>query len=447
MEFRSAEKVKQHIEQNYAKEGSGLLIVYGEKGFGKSTLLRKCVDEMNGIYYAARPASDRLQVQFILEQKRMEAPYTYEGLFQALAQHYKKKTLLVIDDFEYFLKNENDFAGSLQNLLAHGYSATDFLVILCSSSMGFATNSLGKKIGVCKNFLRGVLKWKEASYDEMRSLYPDISSKEVFLQYAMLGGRPQYYQIVSPHNQIKEYIKQMYLQEEAPLRLAGLDYVGMHLREPSVYSTILYYLATGHNKLNDLYHLTGFSRAKISVYVKNLMELDFVEKVYSYGASARDDSQKGIYRISHPILLFWYAFVYEHYTQLCVMSADEFYDEYIEPRLIDYWNERLRVMVSQGVIEDFAKWDIRYADEWIGKSGTIPIIAVGSKKQIPIFCRYDGNAITPEDLQWYLFTARKAKLDFERICIYGSRLDELMNAEKKIGDIEIEYHSFPENQK
>lgn len=51
-------------------------------------------------------------------------------------------------------------------------------------------------------------------------------------------------------------------------------------RETAVYDTILATLADGrHGKLNDMYAHTGFSRAKISVYLKNLMELELVENV------------------------------------------------------------------------------------------------------------------------------------------------------------------------
>ena len=55
-------------------------------------------------------------------------------------------------------------------------------------------------------------------------------------------------------------------------------------------------MARDCNKLNDIYRHTGFSRAKISVYLKNLMELDLAEKVYSYDTEGRSDTQKGIYR-------------------------------------------------------------------------------------------------------------------------------------------------------
>ena len=54
------------------------------------------------------------------------------------------------------------------------------------------------------------------------------------------------------------------------------------LRELPFYSTILSVLAENEPKLNYLFTRTGFSRAKISVYIKNLIQIDVAEKIFSY---------------------------------------------------------------------------------------------------------------------------------------------------------------------
>ena len=73
--------------------------------------------------------------------------------------------------------------------------------------------------------------------------------------------------------------------------------IASELRELSVYNTILSAIAQGHNKLNDLFLATGYSRAKISVYMKNLSHCDIVETVVSFETGGWDNAKKGIYRI------------------------------------------------------------------------------------------------------------------------------------------------------
>lgn len=79
-----------------------------------------------------------------------------------------------------------------------------------------------------------------------------------------------------------------------------IKWLSEELRETAVYDTILATLADGrHGKLNDMYAHTGFSRAKISVYLKNLMELELVEKVLP-----------GTYEICNAFVRFYFCFLF-----------------------------------------------------------------------------------------------------------------------------------------
>ena len=114
--------------------------------------------------------------------------------------------------------------------------------------------------------------------------------------------------------------------------------IGASLRELSVYDTILACIAGGCDKLNDLYLKTGFSRAKISVYMKNLAASDIIEKAVSFETGGWENAKKGVYRIRDNYVNFWFCFIYPHLSALYMMSAEEFYDTYIEPGLNTYLN-------------------------------------------------------------------------------------------------------------
>lgn len=70
-----------------------------------------------------------------------------------------------------------------------------------------------------------------------------------------------------------------FLEKNSFLPELMIKWLSEELRETAVYNTILATIADEKNgKLNAMYARTGFSRAKISVYLKNLMELELVEK-------------------------------------------------------------------------------------------------------------------------------------------------------------------------
>ena len=47
----------------------------------------------------------------------------------------------------------------------------------------------------------------------------------------------------------------------------------------------------------DIFHATGFSRAKISVYLKNLANFNIAEKVVSFETGGWENAKKGVYQI------------------------------------------------------------------------------------------------------------------------------------------------------
>lgn len=55
---------------------------------------------------------------------------------------------------------------------------------------------------------------------------------------------------------------QKYFKPEWLYAPAAEQLIAAELRELSVYETILYYIASGYDKLNELHLKTGYSRAK-----------------------------------------------------------------------------------------------------------------------------------------------------------------------------------------
>jgi AAA+ ATPase superfamily predicted ATPase len=161
--------------------------------------------------------------------------------------------------------------------------------------------------------------------------------------------------------------------------MATQQFLKLELREPAVYNTILFLLAQGNRKLNELHAKTGFSRAKIIVYLKNLMQLDLVEKLVPLNEEGRENVQKGLYRIKDNFFNFWYRFVFPNLSDLMLGMAAEVYEEQVAPYLNDYMQEYfadvcteyLKLMNQHDRLSDKFLW----WDRWYGKNGTLDILA------------------------------------------------------------------------
>lgn len=180
------------------------------------------------------------------------------------------------------------------------------------------------------------MKLDDMSFLDVVRAFPEYSVAQCVETYGIIGGVPDYLNRWNGKKSIKENICNNILRPHGYLFSEAEDFIGSELRELSVYDTILASIASGHEKLNDLFMDTGYSRAKISVYMKNLAAFDVVEKVVSFETGGWDNSKKGVYHIRNHFVNFWFTFIYPHLSDLYVMSAEAFYETYIEKELDTY---------------------------------------------------------------------------------------------------------------
>ena len=126
------------------------------------------------------------------------------------------------------------------------------------------------KIGMAARYITHIIKLKEFSFMEMVEFFPELSVEECIYVTAVLGGVPGYLELWDCKKNIGENVNRLFINPGAVLKHEAERILKKELRELSAYNTILAAMAEGKQKLNDIYKETGFSRAKISVYIKTL---------------------------------------------------------------------------------------------------------------------------------------------------------------------------------
>ena len=256
--------------------------------------------------------------------------------------------------------------------------------------------------------------------------------------YGIVGGCPAYLNAWDKNKSIRDNVCDLILNPKGALFSEAEDFIGLELRELSVYDTILYAMAMGNEKLNDLYQTTGYSRAKISVYLKNLAAFDVIEKVISFETGGWDNTKKGIYRIKNPFLHFWFRFVYANQSALYALSPQAFYDTYIKEELHEYLSSYF-VKVCREYVEllnMIGKTPIRITSmgTWIGKEGTIDVIGRSMEDEYVVgICNWKKEKLTFEDYQNLLYNMKQAKLHAKVTYLFSATTFEqrLMELEKE----------------
>ena len=432
-----------------SNEGS-LVTLYGRGGVGTSTVWHEFVKDKKYVYIKCPKASSK-QISFLIAgdlslkgfEFADEFP-SFSTILEALSDKYKlDKFVLVLDDFENCFKADDSYIDILFSYIKLNKKDNRFMCLLVSHDTRYVENIFVSKIGKNALSIDGFLKIQPVSFIDLVLFYNTEETSKCMDLYALLGGNIAFYNYFDINKSIKENIIKTFLNTDSVFRRAGNDVVLEYLREVNVYGTILYCLANGHNKLNDIFIHTGFSRAKISVYLKNLMSLDTVEKVSSFDTPGNENTMKGVYRISNPIVNFWYKFVYPHESYLELMTPEKFYDTFINDNLPDFLKDSLPLICKEylNLLNKKHGLPIKVTKygEWVGKAGTIHYIGRDEHRNIlAAYCALGNEPMNYSEFEWFDYCLKEARIKADYIYLFSkSGFDEDLS--EMLWDREVTY--------
>ena len=432
-----------------SNEGS-LVTLYGRGGVGTSTVWHEFVKDKKYVYIKCPKASSK-QINFLIAgdlslkgfEFSDEFP-SFSTILDSLSDKYKlDKFVLVLDDFENCFKADDSYIDILFSYIKLNKKDNRFMCLLVSHDSRYVENIFVSKIGKNALSIDGFLKIQPVSFIDLVMFFNTEDTSKCMDFYALLGGNIAFYKYFDINKTLKENIIKTFLNSDSVFRRAGNDVVLEYLREVNVYGTILYCLANGHNKLNDIFQHTGFSRAKISVYLKNLMSLDTVEKVSSFDTPGNENTMKGVYRISNPIVNFWYKFIYPHESYLELMSPEKFYDTFINDNIPDFLKDSLPLICKEylNLLNKKHGLPIKVSKsgEWVGKAGTIHYIGRDEHRNIlAAYCALGNDPMNYSEFEWFDYCLKEAKVKADYIYLFSkSGFDEDLN--EMLWDREVTY--------
>lgn len=430
------------LSEYMKREGSQLLILYGERGVGKTTLLSEFTKEYKDVIrFDCSIVSEREQL-YMWGQKmsyllgEMPEYPEFPDIFNAIGKMPEAdgKRILFFDEFQNIAKVSEGFADYLFTHLQT--SRKDVLIILCSSQVEWIENSMIRKFGLRAKNISGFLKVKELPFAEFVREFKQFTLTECIEGYAIFGGFPEIWNLIDKKMSLEENIIRNVCNPSSRIHHYGVWTVESQLRETSVYNTILSALAQGKYKLNELHQHTGFSRAKISVYIKNLMELGILEKDFSVDTEGRDNLQKGLYGIRNRFVDFTYQFLFGKEEILAELGAQEYFRRMIQPKLRSFtqktFTEICREYIEMENRKNTLPFAVKNVGKWTGKVGNIDIVAQdASGRTIIGLCNWEKPAMKYEDYEWLLFCAKQAKLPVDYVyLISNGGFDEKLRLEQ-----------------
>lgn len=436
------------LERLYSKDINEAVVVYGNKENYIKDIVKEFIKDKEFFYFDALPISKELQVKRFYEDISCQIngktilDLSYSSIFHALLEIKCEKRIIVINNFHNIVKTTPTFINDIISCLNDKWTNQKVLFLLVSENPYFVENQMVDKLNDTAYELSGVINIKDLPFIEFVKAFKNYSLIELVKLYAIVGGKNKYIDEFDSSKSFKQNVIDSVLDSNSYLFNKGKNLLPEELREPTVYNTLLYVIASGKEKLNDIHKVTGYSRPKISVYLNNLADFDLIERIDSFNTPGKENAMKGIYRIKDRFTYFYYKYIFAHISELSIISKEEYYNKYIENDIISFSQDAFRTVCVEYLMllnkMNKLPYIFREFGTFIGKVGNIDIVAEDkSGRNLIALCNWENDIMTLEDFEWLEFCAKQAKLSDDVYYLFSrttfdDRLKELANNNNKI---------------
>ncbi len=346
--FIGRKKELEFLEEKFGSKRGELVILYGRRRIGKTETLKEFAKGKNVAFYTCTQAEDRAQLRAFSSAVSPFLNDKYFSGFQNWAQAFdsvrdfvsssSKKRVLIIDEFPYAVAANREIPSILQKEWDRYLQDENVMIILCGSSMSFMEKEILGEKNPLYGRATGIYKMVEMPFFDAVSFLDGYSRRDKLTVYSICGGVPYYLKEFDTSRSLKDNIISVTLKKGSILYSEPEFLLRQELREPGRYNSIIMSIALGRTKFSEIQDDTALDKGVLSVYLKNLIELDLIERELPVPTlrEEKPNPQRGIYKIKNYFFRFWYAFVFPNITLLEFGDVSEAYTKLIEPNL-DYF--------------------------------------------------------------------------------------------------------------
>lgn len=367
---------------------SALVVVYGRRRLGKSTLIKKVL-EQDDVYFMADNTDAGQQRRLLAKAlsfhfdgfDKVEYP-DFESLFLQLNYRTQKHFCLCIDEFPFIVKEDSTLPSILQKLI--DTKSLKYTILLCGSSQqmmqGLVLDAAEPLYGRADTIIH--LMPINIKYLQEVLQTDAVSTIE---EYAVWGGVPRYWELREKEDSLTDTIKYHILDVngtlyEEPNRLFMDD-----LTQTTLSSTLLSLVGNGVNRLSEIAGRMAKPSTELSRPLAKLITLGFLDREIPFAESVRS-TKRSIYRVADPFMSFFYHYVVPN-RSLIALGRTEMVCKMIQSSFSEFVAERWKILCRHAVSGNMINgtvWNV--ASRWWGnvardKSVELDVVAESEDKK------------------------------------------------------------------
>ena len=313
------------LEREYNRKKGSLVVIYGRRRVGKTTLIKEFIRDKPAMYFLADEQLENVQrrrFQGMLSDfvgdpllARLEAG-EWDTLLDLFLQRadFSQKLVLVLDEFQYLAKTTPGYPSIIQRLWDEKAKEMQVMLILCGSLVGMMRRECLDSSSPLYGRRTGQIRLQPLQFVDYLDIF-ETGFNDLVPLYAVTGGVPRYIEMLlgGPQdlvNLLTDYVLEpgSALYDEPRFLLTG------EVNETTTYFSVLQAIANGNHKAGHIARALEMPTNRLSVYLQTLQDLNFIER--RTPVTAGPQSRKGLYHISDLFARFWFRYVFPNQSYL-----------------------------------------------------------------------------------------------------------------------------------
>ena len=374
MRFIGREYELKELNEEYNKGNFALSVIYGRRRVGKTYLIKEFLKDKKGYYFVALESNALINLSLLSmavykacdNLKGLPDFLDFESAFRFLFEYAKENRIVfVIDEYPYLAQTTEYVSSLLQKLIDEYRGNSKLFLILCGSSMSFMENQVLAYKSPLYGRRTSQLKINPFNYLDAAKFVENYSYKEKAIVYGLTGGIAEYLTFFDDNVELKTNVINNFLKTGGRLFEEPTNLLKQELRQPKTYNDILFAIAGGASKLNEIATKLNMQTGGLTHYINSLVELGIVAKKTPV---LDRKNKRPIYVIKDTMFRFWYYFVQKNMNLINMELGETVYDKQVEARLndymgsvfekitIEYFEQRLRKGKLDFIPADYGNW-------------------------------------------------------------------------------------------
>ena len=349
----------QTLENMYHSSGFQMVVIYGRRRIGKSTLIKEFIKDKRAVYYTATKTGISKNIELWGKQAlETLAPemnqLTFKNADDLLTflgkNSEEERCIVVIDELPYLAEADKSILSVLQKMIDNQWINGQMFLILCGSSISFMENEVLSEKSPVFGRRTAQIRLEPFRYPEAAEFVPSYSYEEKAICFGITGGTAKYLSMLDDSKSLDENIIHLFFTKAGYLYEETSNLLTQEFRNVSTYNDIITEIASGSNKVNEISDKTHLEQTVVSHALQNLIATGIV--VREKAITDESNKKKVRYNLKDNMFRFWYKFVPDGMGAIELDRGELYYYNVVKPRLPEFMGS---------VFEDMCKYFTLFA--------------------------------------------------------------------------------------